>query len=99
MTGPAPARLLCLALLACVLPAGSVHADDEQPTYMVTTDTLAYCTRLQHDVDQHHSPLAEIQHLLAEGRDMCTRGQIRGGIQRLRRALVVLHHRGTAPNP
>lgn len=97
MTGPSPARLFCLALLACALPPRGLRAADEQPTYMVTTDTLAYCDRLQHDVEQQHSQLAEIQHLLSEGRDMCARGQIRGGIQRLRRALVVLHHRGSTP--
>ena len=35
----------------------------------------------------------DVQRLLAEGREMCDRGKTRGGIRRLRHALVLLHHK------
>ena len=81
----------CLAVwMAVVLPVSA----QEPPTYELTTDTPAYCTQLAHDVASRHSALPEVERLLAEGEAMCERGQIRGGILRLRRALLILHHRG-----
>jgi hypothetical protein len=43
--------------------------------------------------------LFEVKHLLAEGRDMCQRGVIRGGILRLRQALILLRHRPAREPP
>ena len=83
-------RLLALACLAWPLSARA----QEPPSYEVTTDTPAYCALLGHDVAARHSALPEVERLLTEGEAMCARGQIRGGILRLRRALLILHHHG-----
>ncbi len=83
-------RLLALACLAGPMSANA----QEPPSYELTTDTPAYCTQLAHDVAARHSALPEVERLLTEGEAMCGRGQIRGGILRLRRALLILHHRG-----
>jgi hypothetical protein len=72
---------------------------DEAPSFVLTTDTPAYCTQLAKQVEARHSTLMDVQRLLAEGRDLCDRGQIRGGIRRLRRALVILHHRVVKEEP
>jgi hypothetical protein len=61
----------------------------EIPTASITTDTLEYCVSLQHMVVQRGSRLAEVQHLLTEGRRMCDHGEIRVGILRLRQALIL----------
>ena len=86
MTRRAPLTLL---LLLAAMPA---YADD-LPSFTLTTDTPAYCAQLTKQVTDHHSTMPDVQHLLAEGHDMCDRGEVRGGIRRLRRALVILHHR------
>ena len=82
-------RAVPLLLLLAALPARA----DEPPSFALTTDTPAYCAQLARQVADRHSTLSEVQHLLSEGRDLCDSGQIRGGIRRLRRALVMLHHR------
>ncbi len=81
---------LTLLLLLATMPARA----DDMPS--LTTDTPAYCAQLAKQVADHHSTSADVQHLLAEGHDMCERGEVRGGIRRLRRALVILHHRKPA---
>lgn len=86
MTRRAPLTLLF------VLAAIPAYADD-LPSFTLTTDTPAYCAQLAKQVVDHHSTIADVQRLLAEGHDMCDRGEVRGGIRRLRRALVILHHR------
>ncbi len=88
MIGRAP-LLLLLAASPCLA--------DEQPSFALTTDTPAYCTQLARQVADRHSQVLDVQRLLGEGREMCERGQIRGGIRRLRRALVLLHHRTNPP--
>jgi hypothetical protein len=63
----------------------------------VTTDTPEYCVYLQ---DRLHTlvlaavapPPHEVTDLSTEGRRMCDHGQTRGGILRLRRALLILRH-------
>jgi hypothetical protein len=89
--------------LALLLVAASPAPAQEQPSFVVTTDTAQYCAQLGREIVSRQSraadlPHVEVQRLLAEGRDMCARGAIRGGIARLRRALVILHHR-SAPGP
>ena len=80
-------------LLASLGLAGRAMAD-EPPSFALTSDTPAYCAQLVRQVAERHSPSFDVQRLLAEGREMCESGQVRGGIRRLRRALVLLHHRG-----
>ena len=65
----------------------------------VTTDTPQYCLQLLDQVSEEvrvsaHPP-QEVSNLSTEGQRMCDQGQTRGGIMRLRRALVLL--RGTGP--
>ncbi len=79
-------------MLMLLLSAGPCLGDD-QPSFALTTDTPQYCTQLARQITDRHSTLPEVGRLLSEGRDMCDRGQIRGGIRRLRRALLLLHHK------
>jgi hypothetical protein len=80
-------------LTLLLLLAGTPAWADDPPSFTLTTDTPAYCTQLSKQVGDRHSTIADVQRLLAEGRDMCDRGEVRGGIRRLRRALIILHHR------
>ena len=80
------------SLLPLLLLAASPCLADE-PSFALTSDTQAYCTQLARQVGDRHSANLDIQRLLAEGREMCDRGQIRGGIRRLRRALILLRHK------
>ncbi len=82
----------CTTVLLLAVAAVPCRAEELQ-SFPLTTDTPAYCAQLARQVAEHHSPLLDVQRLLAEGREMCEQGQIRGGIRRLRRALVMLRHR------
>ena len=95
MTSRALFLLLTLTLVAQVPGAPAARADDPQ-SFTLTTDTPQYCAQLAKQVTDRHSTLPDVKRLLAEGRDLCDRGEVRGGIRRLRRALVMLHHRRTA---
>ncbi|HUB16711.1 MAG TPA: hypothetical protein VMB34_32555 [Acetobacteraceae bacterium] len=66
----------------------------QSPPQQVTTDTPEYCLKLLDRVsalarDSLHPP-QEAADLSTEGQRMCDQGQTRGGILRLRRALVLL---------
>ena len=95
-----------LMLIACLLMApgawiaGSGRAVEAQqardPAPMeVTTDTPEYCVYLEDRVQSRVQlastpPPHEVADLSAEGQRMCEHGQTRGGIMRLRRALLLL---------
>jgi hypothetical protein len=68
---------------------------------LVTTDTPQYCLHLLDEVSQlmrdAPSPPPEVTNLSTEGQRMCGQGQTRGGILRLRRALVLLKSRTLPP--
>ncbi len=68
---------------------------------LVTTDTPQYCLQLLDRVSELvrvvPSPPPEVTNLSTEGQRMCGEGQTRGGIMRLRRALVLLKQHGTEP--
>ncbi len=101
MTIRRPLTLLALLAPAC-LPASPSPAAGlaDPPSFALMTDTPAYCGQLARQVADRHSPVLDVQRLLAEGRELCDRGEVRGGIRRLRRALVLLHHghaRGEPP--
>nr|WP_294503940.1 hypothetical protein [uncultured Rhodopila sp.] len=77
-------------------PVAAQQTDDSGPLE-VTTDTPEYCQYLHSRVDsQVHlasaPPSREVTDLSAEGERMCEHGQTRGGIMRLRRALLLLMH-------
>ena len=84
---------MCRATPLLMLLATSPCFAADPPSFALTSDTGAYCAQLSKQVADRHSTSLDVQRLLAEGRDMCDRGQVRGGIRRLRRALVMLHHR------
>jgi hypothetical protein len=85
-------RAFPLLLLLLLLGARPCLAEDV-PSFALTTDTAQYCAQLIKQVSERHSTVPDVVRLLSEGREMCERGQVRGGIRRLRRALVVLHHK------
>ncbi len=100
-------RISAIAVLLLGLDGGSglrLSAAGETPQ-QVTTDTLDYCHQLAARVDQLTSagprPPETVAELSAAGKDMCARGVIRGGIMRLRSAIVLLLHpppaSGTVP--
>jgi len=59
------------------------------------TDTPQYCVELSDEVEEDRRALVspappEVEELAEEGRRLCAIGEVRGGIARLRRAMVVL---------
>ena len=62
----------------------------------VITDTPQYCLKLLDQVSAllrtSPPPPQEVTSLSSEGQRMCDQGQTRGGIMRLRRALVLLRN-------
>jgi hypothetical protein len=79
---------LPLVLFTSVTPA--------QDTVHVITDTVAYCNQLAHQLADalratSQKPPERIQTLADAGKRLCQRGEIHGGIIRLRRALMLAH--------
>ena len=95
MTGLA-GGVICLGLLAVMLGAAPVSG--QQRPQQVTSDTPEYCLRLFDRVSELvrvvESPPPEVTSLSSEGQKMCDQGQTRGGILRLRRALLMLTQQG-----
>jgi hypothetical protein len=75
--------------LSSALPGLSEGAASDAAT-PVTTDTLDYCNRLAREVAALRAP-DTARELTSEGQTLCREGQIRGGILRLRRAMVMVH--------
>lgn len=104
-----PARSLITAGLLValgILPsvsAGPVAAQVtvvQAPPVEITTDTPEYCqqllTRIGERIRIATAPVPhEVTDLTTEGRDMCARGHPRGGIMRLRSALMILKNDGS----
>ena len=87
----APAALwLCLA----ALPASGQGVVVDSDPMQVMTDTPEYCWHLANQVAATPREFRllpqEVRMLALEGQRMCDRGLIRGGILRLRRALLLL---------
>jgi len=96
MTQPAD-RLACaplyLAAYACAaLLLAHATARAQQAPMPVLTDTDEYCGQLQTRLQSCATRPPEVMHLFSEGRQMCDHGDIRGGIARLRRALMIQKH-------
>ena len=82
--------LLCTSAWLAVSPVSGQPAPQQ-----VTTDTPQYCLVLLDRVSDlvrslTAPPSQEITSLSAAGQQMCDQGQTRGGIMRLREALVML---------
>jgi hypothetical protein len=100
-------RIGVLAAGAATLLAGLVAVTDapaqdspqnspQNSPMSVLTDTQQYCVELSAEVEEERQALlspapAEVEALAQEGRHLCAMGEIRGGIDRLRRAVVLLH--------
>lgn len=105
-----PARSLTTATLLIAIGAlvtnspGSVVAQDQvgSPAPMiVTSDTPEYCLHLLDRVSElvriSTAPVPrEVTDLTTEGHRMCSHGQTRGGIMRLRSALMIMEKGNTA---
>ena len=77
--------LLLVAGLCACLPTGA-SADDPMP---VTSDTPGYCLTLALRMEQAGAMPPTVRALWEQGRDMCQRGHVRGGLARLRRAMMI----------
>jgi hypothetical protein len=69
----------------------------QSPPQQVTSDTPEYCLYLLDRVSEMarlagSPPPAEVIFLSSEGQRMCDQGRTRGGILRLRRALILMMH-------
>jgi len=97
--GPA-VRMLGLGAAAVWLGAAPVAS--QPPPQQVTSDTPEYCLHLLDRVSEMvrvagSSPPQEVTVLSSEGQRMCDQGQTRGGILRLRRALMLMMHQSEGP--
>lgn len=79
--------LVVASLLSCCGPAARCQ---DAPAMVVTTDTRAYCVSLSQQIRQYGTLPREVRELQVEGHGLCEAGKVRGGINRLRRALMVL---------
>ncbi|HSZ88134.1 MAG TPA: hypothetical protein VK822_02040 [Acetobacteraceae bacterium] len=92
-----------LSLGAATVWLGTVPVASQSPApQQVTSDTPEYCLHLLDRVSQMvrvagSPPPQEVTFLSSEGQRMCDQGQTRGGILRLRRALMLMIHRSDGP--
>jgi hypothetical protein len=94
-------RSLGLGLLLLNGGSAALAGADSAPE-VVTTDTPEYCQKLFDRVGQAIHAAAEpppvvVASLSTEGKRMCHDGLTRGGILRLRRALLILEQGAAAP--
>lgn len=92
----------CMGLAAMLF--GAMPVSGQQRAQLVTTDTPEYCLQLLDRVSElvrvaATPPPQEVTSLSSEGQRMCDQGQTRGGILRLRRALVMMLHQQDTPPP
>ena len=86
-------RSLAIGLAAIWFGLAPVGA--QSPPQQVTSDTPEYCLHLLDLVSEMvrgapTPPPQEVTYLSSEGQRMCDQGQTRGGILRLRQALVLM---------
>jgi hypothetical protein len=90
----------CLLLGAALF--GAMPVAGQAPPQQITSDTPEYCLKLLGRVDDlvrgaPAPPPQEVTLLSNEGQRMCDHGQTRGGILRLRRALMMMKHNVDEP--
>jgi hypothetical protein len=78
------------------------HPASAQTPMQITTDTPAYCRQLLDRVSElvqaaSEPPPGDVTSLAAEGEKMCAEGEVRGGILRLRRAVMLLLSQSSNP--
>jgi len=86
-----------LSLGAATVWLGAVPVVSQSPPQQVTSDTPQYCLHLLDRVSElvrvaGSPPPQEVAFLSSEGQRMCDQGQTRGGILRLRQALMLMMH-------
>jgi hypothetical protein len=79
---------------------GAVPVVGQQRAQLVTSDTPEYCLQLLDRVSElvrvaETPPPQEVSSLTSEGQRMCDQGKTRGGIMRLRQALMLMTHDGS----
>lgn len=86
-----------VALLAFLVPTGPGRAQfllAQTKPMVITSDTVAYCTHLSAQVAEAQQRATTIPpavpRLATEGRRLCDQGLVRPGIERLRRAWMLL---------
>ena len=84
-------------LVAGMLAIGVVPVAGQSQPQQVISDTPAYCLQLLDRVSElvriaSAPPPQEVTSLSSEGQRMCDQGLTRGGILRLRRALMMMTH-------
>jgi hypothetical protein len=99
---PRFARLSLAAAFAAVVLALAVPLAGGPSPARVTTDTAEYCDTLRARVEsmlraRAGSAPSDASQLTAEGTRLCDRGEARGGILRLRQAIVLIAR--TEPTP
>lgn len=94
-----PAIRLALGCVLVTLAVASALAQTAPPPptggpALVTTDTPEYCNTLAERIARAEhvrpNPPRQVEELAEEGHRMCATGLIRGGLVRLRRALLML---------
>lgn len=85
-------RAILIGTVLTTLASGAVAKAPAEPpeAIQVTSDTRAYCDALEDRMSRLGGD-AEAGRLAEEGAAMCRHGQVRGGIIRLRRALILAH--------
>ena len=99
--------VLLLALAALVvrrteMPAAAPPPATAEGALRITSDTLAYCQHLRAQVNalmrrEGGVASAEVMRLRATGQRLCAEGEVRGGVLRLRGAVLLLMHRSPDP--
>jgi hypothetical protein len=93
--------VMAIAVVGLTVWFGLLPVASQSPQ-QITSDTPEYCLQLLDRVSKMASsagtpPSQEVGYLSSEGQRMCDQGQTRGGILRLRRALMLMMHQNGAP--
>ena len=94
--------LLTVGIGAAMVWVGAVPVAGQSPPQEVISDTPQYCLQLFDRVSEMvrlagTPPPQEVAYLSSEGQRMCGQGQTRGGILRLRRALMMMLNQTGGP--
>ena len=90
--------LATLAVRRTEMPAVAPPPAAAEGALRITSDTLAYCQSLRAQVNalmrrDGGAASAEVLRLRATGERLCAEGEVRGGVLRLRGAVLLLMHR------
>jgi len=80
-----------VALSLVLQTAPPAFADSTDPSQVVTTDTAQWCTWLSAKMDREQDASFDAIALGEQGKELCAKGYVRAGIERLRRALMTAH--------